>query len=197
MQKKNIKKEFVRYKIVISILLISLVVFIGYNISKYIFKTYLYPLTYFDIIKNEANKNKLDPYLVLAIIKSESGFNKDAISKKNAKGLMQIMDSTANEISKKQPITENIDNTNIFDPNVNISIGCNYFATLHTKYRGNIYIAICAYNAGMGNVDKWLETNIISKELNEYKNIDLPFKQTSKYLHKVISSYNMYKFLYK
>jgi soluble lytic murein transglycosylase len=73
----------------------------------------------------------------------------------------------------------------------------NYLSYLINKYDGNYYLAICAYNAGLGNVDNWISSGKISRNLAEYKNVDLPFQETEKYLEKVISSYNMYKFLYK
>ena len=58
-------------------------------------------------------------------------------------------------------------------------------------------MAVCAYNAGMGNVDKWIEQGIVDKNLSEYINVNIPFNETKKYLRKVISSYKLYRLLYK
>lgn len=156
----------------------------------------LYPLKHFDIVKEEAAKNGLDPYLVMAIIKNESGFNSNAISNKEAKGLMQIIDSTASDVNNKINVSENVKN-DIYDEKINIALGCKYLSSLIQKYNGNYYIAICAYNAGMGNVDKWISEGIIDSNLNTHKNTNIPFKETNKYLDKVISTYKIYKILYK
>ena len=85
------KVKFLKWFAIIFCALILL--FITYFV---ILKRIAYPLTHFQIVKNEAAKNNIDPYLVMAIIKTESGFNNEATSKKSAKCLMQIMDTTAN-----------------------------------------------------------------------------------------------------
>ena len=132
----------------------------------------------------------------MAIIKTESGFNNEATSKKEARGLMQIMDNTASDINSEINVVDNV-NGNLYDENVNIALGCKYFSNLVNKYNGNYYIAICAYNAGMGNVDKWIEHGIVDKNLNNYKDISLPFTETENYLKKVIVRYKMYRLLYR
>lgn len=177
-------------KILIVIVIIAIICLIVYCILK----SFIYPLKHFDIVKKEAASNNLDPYLILSMIKAESGFDKNAISSKQAKGLMQIVDSTADDI--KDRLNIDVDNNDLYDPETNIKLGCKYMSYLIEKYEGNYYIAICAYNAGLGNVDKWIEQGIISKDLDTYKNVNLPFKETSKYLNKVITSYNMYRLLY-
>ena len=157
-------------------------------------KTFVFPLKHFDIIKEEAAKNNIDPYLVLAVIKTESGFNKNVTSPKHAKGLMQIMDSTAEDIN--QELSLNIDGDNIYDENVNISLGCKYLSSLIKKYNGNYYLAIIAYNAGMGNVDNWIRDGIVSTDLNDSVNNNIPYKETNIYLKKVINYYKIYRKLY-
>lgn len=179
------------------IIIITICIFILLLVSCYIIlKKVIYPLNHFDIVKEEAAKNNIDPYLVMGIIKTESGFEKYATSNKDAKGLMQIMDTTANDINNQINIVDNV-NEKLYDEKVNIALGCKYFSTLLNKYNGNYYLAICAYNAGMGNVDKWIEQGIIDSDLDEYKEVDLPFDETEKYLKKVLISYKMYRNLYK
>lgn len=191
MNKYNNKKGFVKILIIIIIILAVL-----FMLGCLFIKKFVYPLNHFDIVKEEAAKNNLDPYLVMAIIKTESGFKKDATSNKEAKGLMQIIDSTANDINNKTNIVDEVGD-NLYDENVNIALGCKYFSSLVSRYNGNYYLAICAYNAGMGNVDKWIEQGIIDSNLNEFWNVNLPFSETKKYLKKVMISYKMYKMLYK
>lgn len=186
---KKIKSNLKRLSITVTILFCIFIVFVC------ILRTLVYPLKHFDTIKQEATKNDIDPYLVLAIIKTESGFNKEATSNKQAKGLMQIMDSTASDINDDINLVENIGD-NIYDADINIALGCKYFSKLIKKYNGNYYLAICAYNAGMGNVDSWLDDGIVDENLNEYIDVKLPFNQTKQYLYKVISAYKIYRVLY-
>lgn len=186
--KKNSNKIFSKILIIITILVILCL------LAYYVLKSFIYPLKHFDIVKKEAAANNIDPYLILAMIKAESGFNKNAISNKQAKGLMQIVESTAQDIKDRLNIEVDIDD--LYNEETNIKLGCKYMNYLIDKYDGNYYIAICAYNAGLGNVDKWLEQGIIPKDLDTHTNISLPFKETTKYLNKVISSYKMYRLLY-
>ena len=179
-----------------AIIIIICVVVLILTSCYIILKKVVYPLNHLDIVKEETAKNNLDPYLVMGIIKTESGFQKYATSNKNAKGLMQIMDTTASDINNQINIVDDI-NGNLYDENVNIAIGCKYFSNLVNKYNGNYYLAICAYNAGMGNVDKWIDQGIIDSNLDEYKEVEVPFDETEKYLKKVLTSYEMYKRLYK
>lgn len=177
------------------VIIISLCICVLIALSFLLLKYYFYPLKHFDIIQKEAGKNNIDPYLVLAIIKTESGFNKHATSKKEAKGLMQIMDATAEDVKNK--MDTDVDEKDIYNENVNIALGCKYLASLIEKYQGNYYLAVCAYNAGMGNVDKWISQGIIPNDLSEYKEVNIPFSQTKKYLYKVIRSYQIYHKLYR
>lgn len=157
-------------------------------------RTFVYPLKHFDIIKQESAKNQIDPYLVSAIIKAESGFNKDVTSPKQAKGLMQMMDSTAEEMTEDLDI--DLTKDNIYDEKINIALGCKYLSSLITKYHGNYYLAIVAYNAGMGNLDNWIKEGTVSEDLDQVANSNIPFPETKNYLKKVIHFYQVYRMLY-
>lgn len=181
-------------KIVKSLLIFFIIILLLCLLIYFVLKNFIYPLKHFDIVKREAAANNIDPYLILSMIKAESGFNKNAVSHKQAKGLMQIVDSTAEDI--KERLNIEVDNDDLYDEETNIKLGCKYMSYLIDKYDGNYYIAVCAYNAGLGNVDKWIEQGIVPKDLDTHTNITLPFKETTKYLNKVISSYKMYRLLY-
>lgn len=188
---KEKKTKF--FKVIIITIFVVILLFVS---CYMLLKKAIYPLKYFDIVKEESAKNNLDPYLVMGIIKTESRFNRYATSNKDAKGLMQIIHSTASDINKEINIVYEI-NENLYNEKVNIAIGCKYFRNLINKYNGNYYLAICAYNAGMGNVDKWIEQGVIDSNLEKYKEVDLPFDETEKYLKKVLIAYEMYKKIYK
>lgn len=183
---KEEKKES-KFKNIVALIIFILISLLSIYV---IFKMLVFPLKYKKEIIIYSESNNVEPHLILAVIKTESKFKEDAVSSKNAKGLMQVMDSTAKDVLKASEI-------NLYDPEVNIEIGTKYLSSLIKKYNGNYYLAICAYNAGPGNVDKWINSKIIDGNLSDHINNDIPFSETKNYLNKVINNYNSYKVLYK
>lgn len=186
--KTNKANRFYVYAIFI---LICTLVYLGYI---FVCKTYIYPTRYNRYVLDAAARYNVDPYLIFSIIKQESKFDKNACSSKNAKGLMQLLDSTAQEMAID---IEEVTSTNLdmFDAKTNIHIGTKYFRTLIDRYDGNIHLAICAYNAGLGNVDKWkLSKEIYSDSKVNISNI--PFEETKEYLVNILNYYNEYVSLY-
>lgn len=157
---------------------------------KFIFKN-----TYIETI-NSCSSFGIDPYLILSIIKAESNFSTFAVSKKEAYGLMQILYSTAFEINDELNLVENLNKEDLYDVRINITIGTKYFSDLIKRYNGNYYLAICAYNAGLGNVDKWIEEGIIDSNFTYKDYTNIPYKETRTYFNNVISNYKIYRFLY-
>ena len=121
------------------------------------------------IVIQAASHYQVDPALVKAIIMAESGYNTRAISKKGAKGLMQLMPATAQELGVEDA----------FNPKQNISGGVRYFKKLITQFGGDVKLALAAYNAGSRNV-------------RHYQGIP-PFKATRFYIKKVFKYYEIYK----
>lgn len=175
-------------KFIIAIIII-IIVFIA--LSTHFLKL-IYPQKYVEYVEKYAKNYELDPLLVYSIIKAESNFNSTAKSNSNAIGLMQIMLDTAKEIGKKMDLEE-ITEEKLLDPETNINIGTKYFKILLEKYESE-KLAIIAYNAGMGNLDSWLEQGIIDNEGNDIDNI--PFPETKNYVKKILQNYKIYKEIY-
>jgi soluble lytic murein transglycosylase len=131
--------------------------------------------------------------LVFAIIKAESNFNPNVVSTSNAIGLMQLMDSTAEELAKKLDITF-LEKSSLYNPELNIRLGTKYFSNLLNEYNGNVALALTAYNAGIGTVKKWIEQGIIKDDGSDIENI--PYKETNNYVRKILRDYKIYKELY-
>ena len=160
-------------KVVIKIFLV--IFFIIVIISSTLIVVEKNKLSKYDkIITNECSKYNISKNLVLAIIKTESNFNKDTVSSKNAKGLMQLLDETAKYVATLYQI-EYLGN--LFDAKTNISLGVAYLDYLYKKFTYTD-IVLASYNAGEGRVKKWIDSGIISSS----KITSLPYKETENYI---------------
>lgn len=153
----------------------------------------LYPIIYKDHIMEYSNQYELDPYLVLAVIKVESNFDKDARSKKDAKGLMQISNQTGKWAFESLSL-DNFTPTRLYDPKTNIRIGTWYLNKLIRQF-DSIDLALASYNAGSGNVEGWLKDKAYSDDGTSLERI--PFNETKEYVDKVNKSYTLYKKIYR
>lgn len=154
--------------------------------------TKVYKLEYTEYVKKYANEYNVDEYLIYAIIKAESNFEPNAESHRGAKGLMQLMYSTAEDISKRIGIELNEDN--ILEPGININLGTKYISMLIQKYN-NINLALAAYNAGSGNVDGWIEKGTLKSDGSDIENV--PFTETNNYVRKILRDYEIYINIYE
>ena len=152
--------------------------------------TKVYKLEYTKYVKKYAYN--VDEYLIYAIIKAESNFEPNAESHRGAKGLMQLMYSTAEDISKRIGIELNEEN--ILEPDINIKLGTKYISMLIQKYN-NINLALAAYNAGSGNVDGWIEKGTLKSDGSDIENV--PFTETNNYVRKILRDYEIYKNIYE
>jgi soluble lytic murein transglycosylase len=157
----------------------------------------IYPKEYGEYVEKYSKECDVDSLLIFSIIKAESNFKSNAVSSSGAIGLMQIMEPTAQEISQKMALAgaktlqETID---LYNAETNIMYGTQYYTYLLQMVDGNIKLALAAYNAGIGTVNKWIEEGIIKDDGSDIENI--PYKETNMYVRKILNNYEMYKKLY-
>ena len=154
---------------------------------------YIYKTSYVDYINAECSKYEINPTEILSIIKAESNFNPNAVSSKNAIGLMQITLETANWCCERINMGY-VTQADLCVPETNIKIGVYYYNYLLDRYN-NINTALAAYNAGMGNVDRWLEDEEFSTDGT--KITKTPYPETNRYITKINNNIKIYKLLYK
>ena len=181
MIRKNAKK------LLILLVAIILIIIVAFCINKLMIKI-LYKKDYSEYVTKYSLSYEVDENLIYALIKAESNFEADAVSLKDAQGLMQLMPSTAEDVAKKSGIE--LTEENILEPDTNINIGTKYISTLLEKYEC-VEIALAAYNAGSGNVDKWIKNSVIKADGSDIENI--PFKETNTYVRKIMRDYKIYR----
>jgi soluble lytic murein transglycosylase len=153
---------------------------------------YLYPLNYRAQVEALADEYELDRWLVFAIIRVESDFKARAESHAGARGLMQLMPSTAAWIAETAGF--DMAEAAIWQPEANIRLGCWYLDWLRDYYGGGMVAGVAAYNAGMSNVDSWLADG--SWDGTREALAGIPFAETRRYISHVYESYDMYRKLY-
>ena len=178
----NLSKLFKVFLAVLAIVIAILGAMGGYETSRRV----KYPVAYSDLIVKYADRNDLDPCLVMAVIKVESNFVPEAHSG-FAGGLMQLTEETAEWNAEDMGITRKY---NYMDPETNVMFGCHYLRHLIDMY-GNTDTALAAYNGGMGNVADWLKDPSCSDDGVTLKYI--PFAETRSYVNKVNSNWKRYK----
>jgi soluble lytic murein transglycosylase len=153
----------------------------------------IFPIPYKAVVYQVAEKYKIDPNLIVAIMQVESSFNPVAVSPKGAVGLMQLMPDTARWVAEQMRI-EQFDHSSLTNPELNIEMGTWYLTYLQGLFNQDMVVVIAAYNGGLGNAKKWLEEDIWNGDLNSLSSI--PFKETREYVQKVIDTYQFYRALY-
>ncbi len=184
-----------KYKMIIGTVIMICIIIILFILFKDKLLKILYPKTYSEIISVYAQEYDVEENLIYAVIKAESNFNNEAISNREAIGLMQIVEETAIDVANKNQIEVDIDNIEeeLLDIDTNIHIGTKYLSTLLTQY-GNIEVALSAYNAGIGTVNNWIEKQIIQADGSDIENV--PYKETNNYVRKILRDYQIYSELY-
>ncbi|MGN1098530.1 MAG: lytic transglycosylase domain-containing protein [Clostridia bacterium] len=146
-----------------------------------------FPMPYKDTVEKYGREYGVERDLIYAVIKAESNFDPAAVSHAGAKGLAQLTDATARYVAEMIGIE--YDSGDSFKAEKNIQLAVYYLRYLLNKYDGDLHCTIAAYNAGEGNVDKWLASDSGVESI--------PFKETERYVKKVKLYRKIYGVLYR
>lgn len=147
-----------------------------------------YPLHYKSEIQKYSEIHNVSPAIIASIVNAESSFDKNAMSQSGALGLMQILPSTAKWVSDTLDLT--YEKSKLFEVDFNLNVGTYYIKYLMEKFN-DLKTALCAYNAGEGNVMLWLLNNEYSKDGITLSST--PFSETNNYVNKVLKGIEVYK----
>jgi soluble lytic murein transglycosylase len=150
------------------------------------------PLSYSDVIRQQAAEKHLDPALIAAVIYAETKFDPRP-SSAGAEGLMQILPQTAEFLARRSGATT-FTVTDLATPQVNIAYGSYYIRYLLDEYHGSTMLAVAAYNGGETNVNRWVAA--ARADGHALSVSDIPFGQTRAYVQKVLSAQQDYRRTY-
>lgn len=142
----------------------------------------MFPLTHWDAITKQAAANGVDPYVIAGLIRQESVFNPKALSRANARGMMQLLPSTGRLVAKSAGLGA-VGPADLYNPSLNITLGTSYFSQQLQRF-GRVELAAAAYNAGPGRVVQWQAARPIDPIEEWVENI--PFSETRGYVQGVL-----------
>ena len=187
--RKKSKKSKKFIVIFIFLLFFGLSIFIGVKLLNIV-----YPLKYVELVQRYSAKYDVDVVLVHSVINAESRYRYQAKSNKGASGLMQLMETTADWGAEEIGLLD-YSYSRIFEPTINIELGCWYLGKLLRQYDNDHTLTLAAYNAGSGNVSKWLADKNYSSDGITLKYI--PFLETRNYIKKIEHYMKVYEVLLK
>jgi soluble lytic murein transglycosylase len=152
-----------------------------------------YPTPFLVEVNEAAEERSLDPFLIYAIMREESGFNPRAESFANARGLMQLMLPTARDMARRAGVREPRER-HLFRPATSIALGSEYLSLLSERYGRHPALTIAGYNGGQGNMDRWLR-DLGDLPLDRFVE-EIPYRQTRDYAKRVLMTYWIYRWLY-
>ena len=154
----------------------------------------LYPRKYEALVERWADTYDLDPLLVDAFIRTESGFDPQATSTVDARGLMQMTEETFIWLRSKIAPDEGLLFANLYDPETSIRFGCYYLHLCMERYNGDVATAAAAYHSGWGTVDALLQMEEHSADGETLQGF--PYSQMNHYVKKITSCYAEYQRIY-
>jgi soluble lytic murein transglycosylase len=154
----------------------------------------VYPFPYQDLVLAEAGERGLDPYLMAGLIRQESAFWKKALSRADARGLMQVLPSTGRELARASGPGGFDPDEHLFQPEINIHLGMAFNADLSRRFNDAVHIVLCAYNAGPTRAIRW-------RQFPEAQDVPrfvekIPFTETRGYVKAVLLNWAVYTWLY-
>lgn len=150
-----------------------------------------YPRGYVPFVQ-ASMRTRVDPYLISGIIREESLYDRQAVSRVGAMGLMQLMPNTAQKVARRLGISRLADDS-LFNPELNIHLGATYLAQLLERFRGNVVYAVAAYNAGPHVVQKWMKHH--GEQSTDEFIESIAYRETRRYVKRVLGSYRIYNAL--
>jgi soluble lytic murein transglycosylase len=153
----------------------------------------IFPLEYWDLLRQHATLRNLDPYLVAALVSQESTFQAGVQSVANAWGLMQVVPATGRRYAARLGIPR-FSTRRLTEPEVNVRIGTAFFSDLLRRYGGDAAAALAAYNAGENRVDRW-RAERPDVDQDEFID-DIPFPETQNYVKRILGTAEDYRLLY-
>jgi soluble lytic murein transglycosylase len=162
---------------------------IGWAVVVLLLALWSHPsLPYRELIWRAAARDRVDPLLVVAIVRTESHFQADARSRRGAVGLMQILPPTARWAMRQAHVEGPLT-----DPAVNIAVGTWYIRYLLRRYGGHRRLALAAYNSGPETVDRWLRTGRLSPRSAP---ASIPYAETRWFVTRVLVTYDLLRWTY-
>ncbi|MBI5207032.1 MAG: tetratricopeptide repeat protein [Candidatus Firestonebacteria bacterium] len=159
-----------------------------------VIKKFLYPNYFSEYVEKYSQSYNIDPFLAYAVIREESRFKTQALSRAKAFGLMQIISPTGKFVAKQIGIKRfSVDLLN--DPETNVKMGIWYLRYLLDEFKDNKFHALAAYNGGPENVKRWIKKCSDQEDVDEFLTM-VKFNETHDYVKKVMYSYNKYKEIY-
>ena len=152
-----------------------------------------FPFPYRELVRREADEWGLDPIAMAAIIRQESAFEADIVSRAGAVGLMQVMPPTGAELARVHG-PDGFRPVNLTAPEVNLHLGAAFFAEMSARYEGNLPLVLSAYNAGPTRANRWRRYPEASDPLRFTERI--PFVETRGYVKNVRRNLALYRVLY-
>ncbi|MEX1221238.1 MAG: transglycosylase SLT domain-containing protein [Idiomarina sp.] len=146
-----------------------------------------FPLAYYDVLSSFSKNAGIDESWALAITRRESAFRADAFSSAGARGLMQILPSTAKYLHK-----QDVSRTELHSPNFNVRLGTRYLGELQTRMQDNWVLATASYNAGIYRVREWLPETAMPVDIWIET---IPYKETREYVKNVLAYQQIYSML--
>jgi soluble lytic murein transglycosylase len=154
----------------------------------------VFPFPYRDLLRDEADRAGVDPYLLAALVRQESSFDRFARSRVGATGLSQIMPATGRWLATSARLDE-FDPSLLTIPEINLRMGARYLADQVERYHGARDLALAAYNAGPGRADRWKRELGYGGDPDRFREA-IPFNETREYVKLVLRNAAVYKRLY-